>query len=167
MNAIVNVDKNWGIGNKGKLLVSIPNDLKRFREITTGNVVVYGRKTLATFPAGKPLKNRTNIILTTDTAMKEPEAVIVHSLEELFEELKKYDSDDIYIIGGDSVYKQLLPYCKKVLATSVQYVYEADTYFPNLDEMENWNVISESEEHTCFNIEYTFKDYENSNPKAI
>lgn len=157
MNAIVAVDKNWAIGNKGKLLVSIPSDMKRFREITTGKVVVLGRKTMATFPNGMPLKNRTNIVLTKDINYKAGDAIIVHSIDELLEELKNYNSEDIYIIGGDSVYKQMLPYVDICEVTKIRYAYEADSYFPNLEKDENWVIDSESEEQTYFDTEYTFQ----------
>ena len=103
MNLIVAVDKNWGIGKNNKLLVSIPSDMKFFRETTSGKVVVMGRKTLESFPNGMPLKNRVNIVLTSNRDYCVKDAVIVHTLEELQEELKKYKSEDIYVIGGDSV----------------------------------------------------------------
>ena len=103
MNLIVAVDNNWAIGNKNQLLVRIPNDHKHFREETTGKVVVLGRKTLETFPQGLPLKNRTNIILSKDRNYQVKDAIVVHSIEELLEELKNYNDEDIYIIGGDSV----------------------------------------------------------------
>ena len=107
MNIIVAVDKNWAIGNREELLVRIPNDHKHFREETTGKTVVLGRKTLQTFPQGLPLKNRTNIILSRDKNFSVKDAAVVHSVEELLEELKKYDTRDVYIIGGESVYRQL------------------------------------------------------------
>ena len=100
MKLIVAVDKNWAIGNKGDLLTSIPEDKKFFRETTTGNVVVMGKKTLLSFPNGLPLKNRINIVLTTDVNFTAKDAIIVHSLEELDEELKKYNTDSVYVIGG-------------------------------------------------------------------
>ena len=159
MNAVVAVDKNWAIGNKGKLLVSIPNDMKRFRQITTGKIVVLGRKTLDTFPQKQPLKNRTNIILTRDMDYKVSDAIIVHSIDELLEELKKYPTEDVYIIGGDSVYAQMLPYCDTVYATNIERAYEADTYFPNLDKLDEWSVEEESEEQTYFDLEYVFRTY--------
>ena len=111
MNAIVAVDNNWAIGCKNSLLVRIPADHKNFRQETTGKVVVLGRKTLETFPQGMPLANRTNIILSTNPDYKVKGAVVVHSREELDEELKKYDSEDIYIIGGESVYRMMLSAC--------------------------------------------------------
>ena len=113
MNIIVAVDKNWAIGKDNKLLVSIPADMKMFRQETTGKVVVMGRKTLESFPNGLPLKNRTNIVLTGNKDYNVKDAIIVHTVEELLEEIKKYPSEEVYCIGGDSVYKQLLPYCEQ------------------------------------------------------
>lgn len=160
MNLIVAVDNNWAIGNKDRLLVSIPNDHKRFREETTGKVVVLGRKTLQTFPQGLPLKNRTNIILSRDKNYEVKGAVVVHSVEELLEELKKYDTEDVYIIGGESIYRQLLPYCDTAHITKIDHKYEADTYFPNLDEDPEWEITADSDEQTYFDIAYTFVKYE-------
>ncbi len=135
MNMIAAVDKNWAIGLNNKLLVSIPEDMKFFRQTTTGKVVVMGRKTLESFPNGQPLKNRTNIVLTTDRSYQVKDAIIVYSLEELLEELKKYPSEDIYVIGGESIYRQLVDYCDVAHITKIDYAYEADSWFPNLDEM--------------------------------
>ncbi len=159
MNVIVAVDKNWGIGKDNKLLVSIPSDMKFFREETMNKVVVMGRKTLESFPNGLPLKKRTNIVLTKDRNYKVKDAILVHSVEELMEELKKYDSEDIYVIGGDSIYRQLLPYCDVAHVTKIDYAYEADSYFPNLDEMSDWTVERTSEELTYFDLEYMFVKY--------
>ena len=111
MNAIVAVDNNWAIGCKNSLLVRIPADHKNFRQETTGKVVVLGRKTLETFPQGMPLQNRTNIILSTNPDYRVKDAVVVHSKEELDAELKKYPTEDVYIIGGESVYRMMLPGC--------------------------------------------------------
>lgn len=162
MNAIVAVDSNWAIGNKGQLLIRIPADQKRFREITTGGVVVLGRKTMDTFPGRKPLPNRTNIILSTNPEYKVDDAIVVHSIEQLIEELKSYPSESIYIIGGDSVYKQMLPYCDKVYVTKIDRKYEADAYFPNLDKDPDWHVVNTSEEQVIFDTTYTYIDYEKS-----
>ena len=160
MNLIVAVDKNWGIGCNNKLLVSIPSDMKFFRETTTGKVVVLGRKTLETFPNGLPLKNRTNIVLTANKDFKAKGAIVCHSVEEVLEELKNYDSEDVYIIGGDSVYKQFLPYCDVAHVTKIDHAYAADRYFPNLDEMEDWVITADSDEQTYFDLEFTFVKYE-------
>lgn len=160
MKAILAVDKNWGIGYNNRLLVSIPSDMKFFRQTTTGKVVVMGRKTLESFPNGLPLKNRTNIVLTANQDYDVKDAVIVHSKDELLEELKKYNEDDIYVIGGESVYRMMLPYCDTVLVTKIDRAFQADTHFPNLDEMEEWTLTEESEEQTCFDLEFRFTKYE-------
>ncbi|MDO4465124.1 MAG: dihydrofolate reductase [Bacillota bacterium] len=160
MNLIVAVDENWAIGNKNELLISIPADHKFFRQETTGKVVVLGRKTLETFPQGLPLKNRTNIIMSTNKAYQVKDAVVVHDVEELLEELKKYDTEDVYIVGGESVYRQLLPYCDVAHVTKIDHAYAADAYFPNLDEMPEWQITADSEEQTYFDITYHFLKYE-------
>ena len=160
MNLIAAVDKNWAIGCKNKLLVSIPADMKFFRETTVGKVVVMGRKTLESFPNGMPLKKRTNIVLTHDKTYKVPDAILVHSMEELHEELKKYPSEDIYVIGGETIYKQLLDECDVAHITKIDYEFEADAYFPNLDELPDWKITQDSEEQTYFDLEYYFYKYE-------
>ena len=160
MNIIVAADKNWAIGKDNKLLVSIPADMKMFRQETTGKVVVMGRKTLESFPNGLPLKNRINIVLTRDRNYEAKGAVIVHDEEELMNELGKYDTEQIYIIGGESVYKMMLSHCDKIYVTKVDRAFQADTYFPNLDEMSEWKMTQESEEQTCFGLEFCFTTYE-------
>ena len=160
MNIIAAVDNNWAIGYKGQLLVSIPNDQRHFREETTGKVVVLGRKTLQTFPQGQPLKNRMNIILSTDSKYQVKDALVLHSLEELLEELKKYPTEDVYVIGGESIYRQLLPYCDTAHITKIDHEYQADTYFPNLDRDPEWEIAADSDELTYFDIPYTFIRYE-------
>ena len=160
MNLIVNVDSNWAIGYRGKLLVSIPEDMKFFRSETTGKVVVLGRKTLESFPGGQPLKNRTNIILTRNPNYQVKGAIICHSVEEVLEELKKYNSEDVYIIGGDSIYKAFLPYCDVAHVTRTDHVYDADAWFPNLEEDPEWVLTGESEEKTYFDLEFRFCRYE-------
>ena len=162
MKCIAAVDNNWAIGFKGKLLVSIKNDQKNFRDLTTGKVIVLGRKTLETFPNGLPLKNRTNVILSSNRDYKVKDAIVVHNDEELFELLGSYDTDDIFIIGGESVYKRYYKYCDTAIITKIDQTYESDAFFPNLDEDENWTMVSESEEMTCFSVEYTFREYRNS-----
>lgn len=160
MNIVVAADRNWGIGNKGNLLVSIPNDQKMFRELTTGKVIVLGRKTLATFPQGLPLMNRTNIILSRNPDYKVRGALVAHSVDELMEMLKAYRSEDIYIVGGETIYKQMLPYCDTVHLTAIDHVYEADTHFPNLDADPEWEKTADSDELTYFDLPYYFERYE-------
>ncbi len=161
MNIIVCVDANWGIGYKNELLVRIPSDQKFFRETTTGKVVVMGRKTLDSFPQGKPLKNRTNIVITSNKELeKRDEEIYVNSVEECLELLKNYNDDDIYIIGGASIYKQFLPYCSKALVTRVDREFAADTYFPDLDKDPEWKITKESDEQTYFDNTFEFLVYE-------
>lgn len=160
MNLITCVDENWAIGYGGKLLVSIPNDMKHFREETTGKVIVLGRKTLETFPQGQPLASRTNIMLTRNPSLRVRGATVVHSLEELMEELKKYPSEDVYVVGGESIYRQLLPYCDVAHVTKIDHAYGADAYFPNLDQDPEWEITADSDEQTYFDLPYQFLRYE-------
>ena len=160
MKSIVAVDEHWAIGNKGKLLVSIPNDMKHFRQETTGKVIVLGHKTLQTFPQGMPLQSRTNIILSKDRKLTVKGAKVVHSVEELLEELKGYPTEDVYVVGGESVYRQLLPYCDVAHVTKIEHRYEADTFFPDLDQDPDWEITADSEEQTYFDLVYTFLKYE-------
>ena len=159
MNLIAAVDKNWAIGKNNELLVRIPMDQKFFRETTTGKVVVMGRKTLESFPNGLPLKNRTNIVLTHNPNYKVNGAIVVHSLDELHEELKKYNSEDVYVIGGEKIYEQLLDECDVAHITKIDYAYDADAHFPNLDTDASWKVTRMSDEHTYFDLCYEFKKY--------
>lgn len=159
MNLIVCADRNWAIGNNNKLLVSIPKDMKSFREMTTGKVIILGRKTLATFPGGRPLDSRTNIILSTDKKYKVDGAVVVNSIDELLKEISKYNSDDVYVCGGESVYRQLIPYCDVAHVTRIDHAYDADTYFPNLDDSDEWEIEVESDEEVYFDVTYTFVKY--------
>ena len=154
------VDKNWAIGYKNQLLVSIPQDMKFFRETTKGKVVAMGRKTLESFPGGQPLKNRVNVVLTTDKDYKTKGITLVHSIEDMVEELKKYEEEDVYVIGGETIYRQLLPYCKKAYITKIDHAYHADTFFPNLDEDPEWEMTKISDEQTYFDLEYVFTIYE-------
>jgi len=160
MNLIVAVDKNWAIGNKGKLLVSIPGDQQLFREETMGKVIVMGRKTLESLPGGQPLHGRTNVVLTRNPDYKKKGAVILHSMEEALSYLKQFSGEDIFIIGGAEIYNQFLPYCDTAHVTCIDYAYAADTCFPNLDKDPGWHVTAESDEQTYFDLCYEFRKYE-------
>ncbi|MDE6208956.1 MAG: dihydrofolate reductase [Lachnospiraceae bacterium] len=166
MNLIVAVDRNWGIGYKNKLLISIPEDMKFFRETTTGNVVVMGKNTLLSFPNGKPLKNRENIVITHDKSFKAEGAAVVNSIEEALEEIKKYNTEDVYVIGGGSIYEQMLPYVDTAYVTYIDFAYQSDTRIPNLDESKEWRLTEESEEQTYFDVEYYFRKYERITPSC-
>lgn len=164
MNLIVAADKNWSIGNQGQLLVSIPEDKKLFREETLGKVIVMGRKTLESLPGKQPLYGRTNIILTANPDYKVKGAVICHSFQEAMELLKGYKKEDCFIIGGQSIYQQFLPYCNVAHVTFIDYMYSADTHFPDLDQDEAWEMTAESDEQTYFNLCYTFRRYQRKEP---
>lgn len=160
IKAIVAVDQNWAIGYKGSLLVKIPTDQRFFHDETKGKVVLMGRKMIETFPGKRPLKERTNIVLTTRTDYDIPGVIMVHSLGELLEECKHYDQEEIYCIGGASVYKLLLPYCDTVHVTKIDHAYNADAYFPNLDSDSDWEITADSEEQVYFDLTYHFLKYE-------
>ena len=160
MNLIVAVDKNWAIGNKGKLLVTIPADQKLFREETKGKVVVMGRKTLDSLPSGQPLRDRTNIVITRNETFERKGVIVLHSVEETLEYLKQFQSEDVFVIGGEEIYRQFLPYCDTAHVTWIDYAYQADTHFPNLDKDPEWHVTDESDEQTYFDLCYEFRKYE-------
>ena len=142
------------------------NHISRLQELfnevakTHRKVVVMGRKTLESFPNGLPLKNRTNIVISGNRDYQVKGAVVVHSIEEALREVEKYPAEDVYCIGGDSIYKQMLPYCDVAHVTKIDFAYEADAYFPNLDEDPDWEITAESEEQTYFDLEYAFVKYE-------
>ena len=139
MNVIVAADKNWGIGKNNQLLVSIPADMKMFREETSGKVVVMGRKTLESFPNGLPLKNRINIVLTHKDEIEGydgDEVYIANNVEEILD-FYVLNNKDLWIIGGASVYKQFIPYCEEFIVSLIEGDYSGDTYFTDMDEYRN------------------------------
>ncbi len=141
MNVIVAVDENWGIGKDGEQLIYISADLKRFKALTMGHSLVLGRKTLATFPGGKPLKGRRNLILSRNPEFAPEGAEVYHSMEELLEHVE----EDAFVIGGASVYQELLDRCDTAYVTKLQASWPADCWFPNLDEDPAWTVAEEGE----------------------
>lgn len=160
MRAILHADKEWGIGKSNGLMFSLPADMKFFREKTTGNVVVMGSNTLKSFPGGKPLKNRTNIVLYPDGDDRD-DCKIVRSLDELFAEIKKYDGDKVFVIGGAMLYRTLLPYCDEVLVTKVDAVGGADAFFENLDENPDYELVYRSEDVETNGYKINFTTYKN------
>ncbi len=162
MRAIVHVDKNWGIGKSNSLMFKIPADMKFFKQTTTGNVVVMGSNTLKSFPGGNPLKDRVNIVLYPDGEKRE-DCTVVGSLAELIEEIKKYPSDKVYVIGGQMMYKTLLPYCEEILVTKVEAEGDADAFFENLDNNKNFSLVYESEPQETNGYIIKFTTYKNNN----
>ncbi len=141
MNLIVAVDREWGIGYKGDLLARVRADLMNFKNLTTGKTVVYGSNTLATFPGGKPLKNRRNIVMHPSPDFTVDGAITAHSIDELLEIIKDTDSDDVFIIGGASMYRQMLPYCDRAYVTKFEKVFDKDVSIPNLDLSDEWKCV--------------------------
>lgn len=164
MKAIVAVDKNWGIGKNNDLLFSIPEDMKFFRETTKGKVVVMGANTLKSFPNSSPLKNRINIVLSTK--LQRNDCIVVRSLDELFLEIKKYNEDDVFLIGGAKLYKTLLPYCEQALVTKVDADGGADVYFSDLDSLSNWKMDTSLEEIETNGYKIKFTKYKNFDVKT-
>lgn len=160
MRAIVAADEHWGIGKDNKLLVSIPQDMKFFRNETTGKVIIMGRKTLESFPNARPLPNRKNIVLTRDMSYTVKDATVVHSVEEALAAVSEYPLDMVYCIGGDSIYSQFLEHCDTVFVTRIGFTYEADAFFPDLDKHPDWKLAGSSDEQTYFDLEYQFDRYE-------
>lgn len=159
MQIIVAADENWAIGKDGDLLWHLPEDMKFFRQTTTGNIVVMGRKTLDSFPGGKPLKNRTNVVLSGNIDFSREGAVVVHSVAEALEYLSQYESETIFIAGGGHIYREFLPYCDTAYVTRVYRSYEADTYFPNLDEDDDWELTCQGEKKEHEGLFFAFTIY--------
>lgn len=165
MKAILHVDKEWGIGKSNALMFRIPEDMKFFKQTTVGNVVVLGANTLKSFPNEKPLKDRVNIVFYPQ-GEKRDDCTVVGSLEELFCEIKKYDTDNVFVIGGAMTYKTLLPYCDEVLVTKVDAVGGADTFFENLDNNSDFKLIYESPYVETNGYKIKFTTYKNTAVKA-
>lgn len=156
MNLIAAVDQNWAIGKDGDQLCYIPADLKRFQALTTGHAVILGRKTLATFPGGRPLKNRRNLILSRNAAFAPEGAEVFSGMEDLL----KAAPADAFVIGGESVYKALLPYCDKAYITKINRAWPADAFFPDLDADPSWQVTEEGEPLEHESLAFRYVTYE-------
>ncbi len=163
MKAILSADLKWGIGCNGRLLQRVPEDMRYFARMTTGKVVVMGRETLESFPGKQPLKDRVNIVLSRNGSFDDERLIVCRSLDELFAELKNYSSDDVFVIGGESVYRQLLPYCSDVYVTRFEKEFEADRHFPDLDDMSGWMLAPESERHVYNDMGFKYLKYINTN----
>ena len=168
MEAIVAVTANWGIGKDNGLLISIPEDMKFFRTTTSNAIVIMGRKTLESFPGGRPLKNRINIVITRDEAYAPEGVIIVHTPKEAAakaEELRKVNLKEdggernIFVIGGASIYRQMYGMCDTIYVTKVDKEMEADAFFPDLDSDPEWKVAEESPEAVYEGTTYKFVTY--------
>lgn len=145
MKIIVAVDKEWGIGYKGDLLIRIRDDLMNFRSLTVGKTVICGSNTVATFPGGRALKNRTSIVLNPSPDYTVDGAAVAHSIEEALDAVKDIDTDDVFVIGGASIYRQMLPYCDECIVTRIEKSFEKDVWFDNLDANGEWHLAERGE----------------------
>ena len=157
MEAVVAVYSHWGIGCCGTQPVVVPEDRKHFQKLTSGAAVIVGRKTLADFPGGRPLKNRVNIVLTGQNNQIEG-AIVVHSAEEALAEAEKYEK--AFVIGGESVYRQLFDATDRVWVTKIEAQPACDAFFPNLDADPAWRVADPGEEREHQGLRYRFMLYE-------
>lgn len=155
MKAIVAVDKNWAIGQNGEQLCYIPEDLKHFQRLTTGHPILLGRRTLSTFPGGRPLKNRRNIVLSAHIDYSVENAEVYHSLEAALAAAP----EDTFVVGGESVYRQTLEQCDTVYVTKINHWFEADRHFPNLDESPEWEIAETDGPFPFEDLEYTYVTY--------
>lgn len=155
MQAIVAVSQNWGIGKGGDLLFRLPSDLRRFKAMTTGHTVIMGRKTLDSLPGGKGLPHRRNLVLSRQSDFAPDRAEVIHSVEDIL----KTAEDDAFVIGGQQVYEQLLPYCARIYVTKVLSDPEADAFFPDLDKLPEWKVASAGEMLTENGLSFQYVEY--------
>ena len=162
MNFIVAVTKNYAIGRKNQLLFHLPSDLKFFKETTMGKVVIMGDRTYLSLPK-RPLPGRTNIVVTLDKDFKAEGAIVVFNLKELFEKVKEYNEEDVFVCGGASIYNQLAKYCHKAYITKIDKVVEdADTFVTNIEELPNWKKISSTPTQTENGLDFRFEIFENT-----
>ena len=166
MKAIVAVDQNWGIGYEGDMLTRIPADLARFKKMTLHKAVVMGRATFLSLPKQEPLTDRVNIVLSRNPDFTDAGVTVCPSLDALLRELKQYDTNDVFVIGGGAVYAQLLPYCTAAYVTKIGKTYPADTYFVDLDGEDGWRLVSQSEPMDYQGIGFRYTLYENQSPKT-
>lgn len=163
MNAIVAADQNWAIGREGDLLFSLPSDMKRFRSMTLDSTVILGRKTLDSFPGGKPLPKRRNIVITRNTNFQREGVEVVSSPDEALKLAEGTPDDKLWIIGGSSIYTAMLSRCRYVYLTRVDAAApDADAFFPNLDKLPNWQIQEESAPITENGVTYRFVTYINT-----
>ena len=165
IRAIVHADKKWGIGKNNDMMFSLPQDMKFFRATTLGHTVVMGGNTLRSFPNGKPLKNRVNIVLSRGQVCDE--CIFVRDMDALKAEMKARKDEDIFVIGGGAIYRELLPYCHEALVTKVDADGGAEVFFPNLDENENFECVYQSEPIDDNGYTIRFTTYKNNAVKEL
>lgn len=167
MNMIVTVDENWAIGKGEEMLTKIPAERRNTDRLTFGKTLIMGRKSLEALPQGQPLYGRETIILSSNSSYSVKGTTVAHSLVELKKLLADKKSEDVYVYGGESVFRELLPWCDTAYVLYIEKAYDANRYFENLDQNENWELTEESEEQTYFDMTYYFRKYEKSNRADI
>lgn len=164
MILIFAVDGNWKIGYAGYMLAEIKDDLKRFREITEGHIVIMGRVTLEALPRQKPLPNRENILITRNKDYKKEGFHIINSMEDLFPLLKEINPNKekkVFVTGGGTIARQLLLFCNKAYITKIFKDFQnTDTFIPNLDLDESWELTKESEVYNQDDLYYKYVEYD-------
>ncbi len=167
MNAIVAVDAHWGIGREGRMLFHLPEDLKYFNRMTRGKTLVMGRATLASLPGGRPLKDRRCLVLSRNQGLKIEGAEVLHSKEELARAVRGLPADEVMLIGGERLYRDLLPHCEKAFVTKIRAAAPADRHFPDLDALPEWRLASQGEEREENGLKFAFCVYENRGPEPL
>jgi dihydrofolate reductase len=167
MKIIAAIDKNRGIGKNGCMLVHLPADLKQFKDKTINKTVVMGRRTFESLPGHKPLANRANIVLTRHKGYNAGDAIVVNDLDELFSKLEAYDTDDVFVIGGEQIYKAMLKYCETAYVTLIDASFDADAFFPDIDSKEEWEIIDKSEKIHDNGYDIIFLSYRNKHPVTL
>lgn len=168
MRFIVACDSNWAIGRDNALLDHFKQDMVFFKRMTTGHVVIMGRKTLESFPGGKPLKDRINIVLSGQKDYAPEGVIVAHGLVELKHILQNLAREDVYVIGGQSIYRQLLDYCQEGFVTRIDHIYDnSDAYFPPLDKQAGWQFAQVVEKGQDHGISFSMCRYENTKTKTL
>ena len=167
MRFIVAVDSRWGIGKDNDLLKSIPDDMMYYRKTTRDKVVLMGYRTLLSLPQSKPQPARLNIVLADIEGLSVSGAVVCKSMDQLLRLAGCFKSEDVFVIGGGSIYRQLMPYCEGAHITKMRFDGGADTFIPDLDEKPEWSVINESDISDYEGVRYSFAEYRNSSPLPI
>ena len=167
MNIIVNVTPNWGIGSNNELLVRIHADMRRFRALTLNHTVIFGRKTMETFPYGDPLPKRSNIMFTRDPHFEKNGVTVCRNLDDLKAVISDRDPDTVFVCGGEQIYRLLLPFCKTAYVTLTERYQPADCYFPNLNRLSNWTLKETGEKQFENGIAFRYLTYENINVQEL
>ena len=167
MNLIVAVDSIWGIGKDDHLLFRIREDMRRFRRLTVGKTIVFGRKTMETFPNGQPLPERKNIVMTRSSTISSCEIQVCRSAGELFQTIRSIPSEEVFIVGGESVYRQFLRFCEFAFVTRVEGVFDADAFFPDLDADSSWQIMEPGEPLHDGTLAYRWVTYHNLEPEGF